>query len=114
MKITGNESNFLILKELGSRIKDMRIKAGITRDDMCELSGLSISSIKRIENGENVKIETILNVMRVLSVLGNLEIIIPEQVMTPSMQLDEGKKRQRAYSAKVKEKAAEWKWGEDK
>lgn len=113
MKITGNESNTYILKELGNRLKEIRVNAGITQEEMSERSGLSLSSVRRIENGDNVKIENILNIMRALSLIGNLEVVIPEQIMSPSMNLDVGKKRQRAVSKK-KNTNSEWKWGEDK
>lgn len=114
MRITGKESNTFILKELGTRLRDMRVNAGITQEGMCELTGLSHSSIRRIENGENVKIETILNLLRELSILGNIELLVPEQEMSPSQNYDYGKRKQRAYPSAVKEKDVAWKWGEDK
>ncbi len=114
MRITGKENNILILKELGNRLKEMRINAGITQAQMCKLSGLSHSTIQRIESGDNVKIETILNVMRTLSILENLEVVIPEQRMSPTMNLDQKKKRQRVSVKKQTKEETEWRWGEDK
>ena len=75
MKIHGTESNDYILKELGKRIQDIRISVAITQRELAERAGVSPSTMERIENGENVKIENILNVMRALSLLNNLDIV---------------------------------------
>ena len=67
MKIYGTESNDYILKEFGKRIQDTRISVTMTQRELAERAGVSLSTMERIENGDNVKIENILNVMRALS-----------------------------------------------
>ena len=63
MKIYGTESNDYILKELGKRIQDIRISVTITQRELAERAGVSPSTMERIENGENVKIENIMSVI---------------------------------------------------
>lgn len=114
MKIYGTESNVYILKELGKRIQDARISMSITQKQLAENAGISASTMERIENGENVKVENILNVMRALSLLSNLEILIPEQEVVPSVMLDLGGRKKRVSLKRVKNvEETEWKWGDE-
>ena len=114
VKIHGTESNDYILKELGKRIQDIRISVAITQRELAERAGVSPSTMERIENGENVKIENILNVMRALSLLNNLDIVIPEQEVIPTIVIERRVKRQRVRRKKENnENTIDWKWGDE-
>lgn len=114
MRITGIENNQRIMVELGERLKDNRILMPLTQKEMAERAGVSLRTVERIENGENVKIENILNYLRALNIIQNLEVVIPEQKVMPTDIHDNGKKRSRATSAKKqKESNNEWKWGDE-
>ena len=39
--------------ELSNRIKNLRIRKGFSQEELAEISGLSLRTIQRIENGEN-------------------------------------------------------------
>ena len=115
MKIIGTENNHFILKELGKRIQDIRIASDITQRKLAELAGVSYSTMQRIENGENIKIENILNVMRALSLLENFEILIPEQEILPTSIVDKTKRKKRAgKNGDQNEEKRDWKWGDEK
>lgn len=111
MKIQGNENNLYLLKELGNRIKDTRIALSMTRAELAVKSGVSLKTMERIESGENIKIENLLNVLRSLELLKNLDVLVPEQ---ESLFYKETKaKRYRASkSGKVAEDVT-WKWGDE-
>ena len=49
MKLTGVETNKIILKELGQRIKDIRISMSLTQEELALKSGVSIRTIVRLE-----------------------------------------------------------------
>lgn len=115
MKIFGTESNEQILKELGQRLKDIRIALSYTQKDMADRAGVSPKTIERIEGGENVRIENLVNLLRAMNLLQNLEILVPEQTILPTELHDYGKKRQRVAQTKEKEASnSTWQWGEDK
>lgn len=40
-------------KDLGKRVKELRIRKGLSQEELAENSGLSLRTIQRIENGEN-------------------------------------------------------------
>ncbi len=114
MKITGYENNTGIMAELGQRIKDTRIAMNYTQTEMEEQSGVALRTILRIEKGESVNFESILNVLRVLGVLSNLELLLPEQTVKPTDLADQKPKRKRVTKPRMNSEAGAWVWGEDK
>ncbi len=78
MKINSNQSEQMILKEIGQRIKQHRISANITQTDLAKKCGISSSTEVRIENGEDSKFSNYIRIMSALNMLDSLDIMIPE------------------------------------
>lgn len=114
MVLYGNENNETIMRELGQRIKDNRIAMNLTQEEMADRSGVALRTVARIENGEGVKVESVLNILRVLGVLGNLNVLVQEQVLAPTEIVDIGKKRKRVTAARKKQEKSTWVWGDEK
>lgn len=111
MKITGSENNTVILTEIGLRIKDVRVSRSLTQKDLAEKAGISPKTVERIENGENVKIENLLNVLRIFDYISNINTLIPEQeYLTMGVA---PKKRQRASKKISLNDENDWKWGDE-
>lgn len=113
MKIYGNENNAYILRELGQRLKDIRISRSLTQKELAQDAGVSYNTLIRIENGDGANIENLIRVMRTLGLLQNFDLLIPEQNMTAEEFLYEKPKRQRVSKAK-KENRTDWVWGDEK
>lgn len=113
MKLLGTENNEAIMKELGKRIQDVRISMNLTQAELAKQAGIALRTMARIENGESVKVESVLNVFRVLKVLPNLEMLIQEQTWVPTDLIDYGKKRRRVSSKKKIAEKKEWIWGDE-
>lgn len=110
MKINGTESTSLILKEIGNRIKDNRIAYPMTREQLAEKSGVSLSTIERIERGTNIGTEQLINILRALNQLHSIELLIPEFKLTP-MDIAMGKSKKKRASSKKSVKKSTWIWG---
>lgn len=113
MNLYGSENNETIMKELGQRIQDLRIASELTQAEMAEKSGVALRTITRIENGENVKVDNILNVFRALGILPNLNYLIQEQTIAPTEMIDVGKKRKRVKYSEKRTTNTAWKWGDE-
>lgn len=113
MKVNGMQSNEVLLKELGSRLKSKRISMSITQTDLAKESGVSLRTIINMENGENTSLNNFISVIRVLRMIENLELFIPEQKNNPEDVYNLGHKRQRVSKPKTV-KEASWVWGNDK
>ena len=114
MRLDGTESNESIMKELGQRMQDIRIAMNLTQAEMADRSGVALRTVARIENGESVKVESVLNILRVLGVLENLDQMIQDQQLAPTEIIDVGKKRKRVTAAKKKQEKGTWIWGDEK
>ena len=111
MKITGDENNRFILRELGQRIKEIRIKRSLTQQELAQNAGVSFSTIARIENGTSVNMENYMRILRNLNLLQNFDLLVPEQQIAPEDILEKTPRRQRASKRKSERS---WKWGDEK
>lgn len=63
-----------IVKKISAKVKAMRLRQNIPQTDLAEQTDLSLSTIKRMEDGEIKNFESLIRVMRIL---GNLDILAP-------------------------------------
>lgn len=69
---------------IGVKIKTVRLKQNMSQDELADKSGVSISTIKRMEDGE---VKTLESLIRILRTLGKLDIFIPlveEEQLSPN------------------------------
>lgn len=99
----------MIQSKMGLRLKAVRLKQNITQQALAEESGVSLSSVKKIEKGEIGSFDSLL---RVLRTLGKLDVLLPlveEEQLSPSEYYDLVQKagahqRKRAVGRTNKEK----------
>ena len=63
MKITQFENEKTILQEFGNRIKQYRVSMNITQQQLAERCGLSVTTLMRIENGDDTKWSAIIKIL---------------------------------------------------
>ena len=74
----------MILTKIGERLKAVRLKQNITQQRLAEDSSVSLSSVKKIENGEIGSFESLLRVLRTLGKLEVLQPLVEEEQLSPS------------------------------
>ncbi len=85
-----------IAKELGARLKKLRLNKDYSQKNIASRAGISITAVQGAEKGETT-ILTIIKIMRVLGALDQLEAFIPEPQISPiALSKLEGKKREKA------------------
>jgi len=67
-------SDIEVTNKISAKIKEIRLKQNISRQEMADNSGVSVSSIARMEDGEIKSFESFLRIIRSL---GRMEIFIP-------------------------------------
>ena len=77
MKFTQLGSEKAILKEFGNRIKQYRISMNVTQQQLAQRCGVSVSTMMRIENGDDPKWSTIIKILSEFNLLDNLDVLIP-------------------------------------
>ncbi len=116
MKITKQATDEAILVELGGRLAKMRLDRNLTQAQLAEQAGVSKRTVERLESGEvATQLSGFIRVCRVLDVIEQLDMLIPEPVPSPVAQLKlRGRKRQRASATKaIKPSAKKWQWGDE-
>lgn len=97
-------SDSAILEKLGARMKTRRISRGLKQQELADESGVGVSTIAKIENGQTVAFSLLISVMRTLGLLENLDLLVPEQKPSPMELLrTQGKKVKRVRTKKDKE-----------
>jgi transcriptional regulator with XRE-family HTH domain len=104
-----------ILKELGERIAQYRIRQELTQAQLAGQSGVSKRTIERIESGHSAQLSSLIRIFRVLELLPQLGELLPAAGSGPVDLLKlKGKQRKRAYSTKQQEDDSQpWTWGDD-
>ena len=99
-------------KLIGARIKAYRVNAGISQKDLEDISGVSVRSISRLEQGASVQVESLFKILIALHLEENIELLIPDQTKRPSYYLkDYEKQKQRVRKKKVNNNT--FKWGDE-
>jgi len=94
-----------IMIELGKRLREYRLRKNITQGELARKAGLSTLSVQNLEKGSPVSLSTLIPVLRMLNILGNMGELLPELPLSPVDLLKlKGKNRKRATSSAVKHK----------
>ena len=90
-----------LVRILGSRFKDYRLRANMTQKEVAEMAGLSSLTIYRFENGTvtNISLSTFLLLMKAVGCINDIENVMPEQPESPYLY-KENKKMQRVRHKK--------------
>ena len=73
-----------LCNRIATKIKTVRLKQNMSQAELADKSGVSISTIKRMEDGEVKNFESLI---RILRTLGKLDIFVPlveEEQLSPN------------------------------
>ena len=86
-----------VLRELGARLKTLRLQQNLRVQDLAADSGVSPRTIDRLEAGRSIGTENLVRVMRGLGRLRSFEALVPVPEVSPyEIARLRGKVRQRA------------------
>ena len=97
------------MKETSKRFKNYRIYANITQQELSELTGVSLATIKKFENGSDIKLSTFEKLCNGVGMQQTVDDLIPDIVNRPSVKAQK-KIKQRARKVKT---VTNWKWGDE-
>ena len=99
-------------KLIGDRIKQYRVNARISQKDLEEMSGVSVRSISRLEQGTSIQLESFIKILYALNLENNIDLLIPDQTKRPYSYLKKSEKpRQRVR--KKENTNSSFKWGDE-
>ena len=114
MKINSENNNSAVLSELGARIKRNRIDMQLSQQDFAAKAGISTRTLSAAENGEDIRLSSLLRILRTLNCLENLELLLPELAFDPESYRTLGRERKRISKSNKNRNKIKWKWEDEK
>lgn len=92
-----------LVRMLGERFKDYRLRSQLTQKEVANLTGLTVPTVQRFENGlsGNISLATFLLLMKAIGCIDGLDKLMPEQPESPYLYNDNNKKVQRVRHKKT-------------
>ena len=86
-----------LVRLLGSRFKEYRMRCNLTQKEVAEQSGIGLSTIHKFENGtaNSLSLSTFILLLRVVGQVNALDDVLPELPESPYLVRREEKKAQR-------------------
>lgn len=102
-----------LLAEAGRRLREERLNRNMTREQLAELAGVSVETVKSLESDSpNPTLRVVLLVLRALGLGDRFDALFPEPSPSPvQAAVLRRRRRQRASGAAVDGAAeSEWEW----
>ena len=91
-----------LVRLLGARFKEYRIRCDLTQKDVSEQSGVGLTTIHKFENGTagNISLSTFIVLLKVVGQIDAIDHILPELPESPYRMRRDDKKVQRVRHSK--------------
>jgi len=91
-----------LVRLLGERFKEYRMRCDLTQKEVAEQSGIGLTTIHKFENGTagNLSLSTFILLLKVIGQVDALDDVLPELPESPYLVRKEEKKAQRIRHTK--------------
>ncbi len=104
-------SDQTILRDIGKRVKQKRLKKNITQVQLAKNAGLNVSTIQGVENGSPFGMLSLIQILRALNLLDDINNFLPVETISPIQLVKmQGKDRQRASNKKGNKETGDSEW----
>ena len=95
------------------RLVKIRLSRNITQPQLAEMAGISSRTVRRMEKGESVSLNTFIRVLTALGFQDNLRDLLPDPEFKPlNMLKHNNESRKRARTKKTEPLNNRWTWGD--
>lgn len=86
-----------LVRLLGTRFKEYRMRCNLTQKEVAELSGIGMTTIHKFESGNagNISLSTFILLLKVVGQINALDDVLPELPESPYLMRKSEKKAQR-------------------
>ncbi|MDD5861765.1 MAG: helix-turn-helix transcriptional regulator [Prevotella sp.] len=91
-----------LVRMLGSRFRDYRMRSDMTQKDVADQAGLTVNTVHKFENGlsPNLSLSTFLLLLKAIGCIDGLDELMPELPESAYLTRDSGRKVQRIRHTK--------------
>ena len=98
--VIGNKEK--ILQRIGASLKEHRLRQNVTQNMLAERAGISLTAVKRLENGTGATLGSFVQVCRILNLDRWIQDMEPTDTISPiayadALKKSAQKKRRRAH-----------------
>lgn len=92
-----------LVRMLGHRFKEYRLRAGMTQKEVADMAGLSVLTVCRFESGAvtNIALSSFLLLLKAIGCVSDLSYLMPEQPESPYLYKENNKKMQRVRHKRI-------------
>ncbi len=90
------QTNLELQQDIGNKLRKLRLKRNMPRQVLADEAGISIGSVVQAEAGKDIRLSTLLSILRVLGGLDRAVNLIPSITLSPLEIIDHGKERLKA------------------
>ncbi|MDB4324728.1 helix-turn-helix domain-containing protein [bacterium] len=83
MNIRQTSRTSTVLDELGQRVERLRLQRNQSLADLAAAAGIGTATLQRLESGKNANLKTLVQVLRALNRLGDLDNVIADVEVSP-------------------------------
>lgn len=102
-----------IISDLGRKISAIRLSRNLTQSRLASEAGIAEKTLRRLESGETVGLDTFLRVLIALDIQNGLSIALPDPTIRPMERVVYGGNERQRASSRVQEPLGEWSWGDE-
>lgn len=99
---------------LCGQLKRIRLSRNFTQTQLAQKSGVAFRTVKRLEEGQSVTLNTFIRIMLALDIQQNLETLLPDPTIRPIERVNTGgSERKRARPTQSDTDNSTWVWGDE-
>ena len=102
-----------VIREMGAAVKDYRINRSLTQQDLADASGVSLRSISRFEQGNDIQLGSLIKILKALGLLDNINLLIPDVTKVPSYYLKKQSPKRFRKRKTEDEPVRTFRWGDE-
>lgn len=99
MRIRQTSRTPAVLQELGYRLERLRLQHNRSLADLAAEAGVGTATLQRLESGRNANLKTLVQVLRALNRLGDLDNVTPDVEVSP-FEVSDSRKTPRRRASK--------------
>jgi transcriptional regulator with XRE-family HTH domain len=90
-----------ILAEVGRRLQRTRLSQNVTQQQLAKRAGVAPRTVSAAEGGEDIRLSTLVRLLRALGRLGGIDALLPAPQVSPLELVERrGKQRKRARGSR--------------
>lgn len=98
---------------LGTRLSAQRLGRDLTQRQLAHSAGISLNTVRRLEAGENVSLDSLIRTLEALGLGDRLDALAPPADVRPVDRVRMARRTERQRATGRAKPATAWSWGDD-